>query len=84
MRSHMVPITFKNELGPLRTERSQLVRGFQNFVVWSEICKLDWFDYLFTWPWSRSGPRTRTDPLGSGPIGFGPWIPCKNKFKDKS
>ena len=22
-----------------------------------------------------SGPRTRTKPLGPGPIGFGPWIP---------
>ena len=23
----------------------------------------------------RSGPRTRFEPLGPGPIGFGPWIP---------
>jgi len=30
----------------------------------SRICNFFW-----------SGPRTRTEPLGPGPIGFGPWIP---------
>ena len=37
-------------------------------LVWSEI-----FKFLFVLV--RSGPRTRTEPLGRGPTGFGPWIP---------
>ena len=28
-------------------------------------------DLEFCW----SGPRTRTEPFGPGPTGFGPWIP---------
>ena len=32
----------------------------------------------------QSGPRTKTEPLGPGPTGFGPWIPGLDKINKNS
>ena len=52
--------------------RSGPVPIFENFLgpgpSWSRISGI--FPVLV-----RSVPRTRTEPLGPGPIGFGPWVP---------
>ena len=67
--------------GP-ETSRSESVRDFQIFVGPGPVRDLEFLSVLvragtgflkFFRFWS--GPRTRTESLGPGPIGFGPWIP---------
>ena len=49
----------------------RLVRDFKIILI---------LDFYFFWSWS--GPRTRIEPLGSEPTGFGPLIPGYNDVGD--
>ena len=68
-----------------RTDRSEWVRDFPKFsvLVQSGHTFLNFVQFVPNSGLLKSKARTRTEPLGPGRTGFGPWITCLEEDLEK-